>query len=165
MRYDTSLLKADIKDELAKIAMIVAEYKKHETTVAFPSEKVSFYHRGAIGYILHNFYNGCENIFKSIAKYFENDLGPQSWHKNLLKRMRIEVPGFRPRVINEELYLLLDDFRSFRHKFRHTYAFELDWEREQLVARKLSNTAEMFEHQINNFLKHLEQIADVQTDN
>ncbi len=36
-----------------------------------------------------------------------------------------------------DLILLLDDFRSFRHKFRRTYAFELDWERGQVVAKKL----------------------------
>jgi hypothetical protein len=38
--------------------------------------------------------------------------------------MKIEVAGYRPNVIDNELYLLLDDFRAFRHKFRHTYAFE-----------------------------------------
>jgi len=41
--------------------------------------------------------------------------------------MKLEVPGFRPRVIDDSLYRLLDDFRAFRHKFRHSYAFELDW--------------------------------------
>ena len=160
MRYDTSLLKADIQYELQKINLIVAEFNKQASKIDLPGNDVPFYDRGAIGYILHNFYNGCENVFRSIAKYFENDLGPQSWHKDLLKRMKIEIPEFRPRVIDDSLFLLLDDFRSFRHKFRHTYAFELDWEREQLVARKLPRTAEMFTDQINRFLAHLDNIDD-----
>ena len=116
------------------------------------------YDRGAVGYLLHNFYNGCENIFQSIARFFENDLGPAAWHKDLLKRMKIEISGYRPKVINDDLYGLLDDFRAFRHKFRHTYAFELDWEREQIVARKLLRTWAMFEEQVNVFLNQLNEI-------
>jgi len=158
MRYDAGLLKADIQDELDKINLIVVEFNKQASKIDLPGDEVPFYDRGAIGYILHNFYNGCENIFRSIAKFFENDLGPQSWHKDLLKRMKIKIPGFRPAVIDEDLYLLLDDFRSFRHKFRHTYAFELDWEREQLVAKKLPKTAKLFKDQIKRFLNQLDKI-------
>jgi hypothetical protein len=64
---------------------------------------VSDYDRGAIGYLLHNFYNGCENNFRSIVAFFENDLGPGTWHADLLRRMRLEVPGYRPAVIDDEL--------------------------------------------------------------
>ena len=35
-----------------------------------PAEQVPYYDRGAIGYILHSYYNGCENIFNSIARFF-----------------------------------------------------------------------------------------------
>lgn len=160
MKYNISLLKADITDELNKIALIEKEFKKKMNMIQLPPEKVPFYDRGAIGYMLHNFYNGCENIFRSIAKFFENDIDPQTWHRNLLRRMKIEIPQFRPRVIDDKLYLMLDDFRSFRHKFRHTYAFELDWERERLVAEKLLKTAEMFKRQIQDFLKQLDQIEE-----
>ena len=155
MKYNVSLLKADIEDELEKIDMIVAEFNIRKAIVDRDAEEVPFYDRGAIGYMVHNFYNGCENIFKSIAKFFENDLGPQSWHKDLLKRMKIEIPGFRPRVIDDHLYILLDDFRSFRHKFRHLYAFELDWERERIIARKMDKTVKLIKQQINKFLKKL----------
>lgn len=44
------------------------------------------------------------------------------------------------------------------NKFRHTYAFELDWEREQLVAKKLPQTAKMFKDQINEFLSSMDSI-------
>jgi len=74
--------------------------------------------------------------------------------------MKFEVSGFRPKVIDDQLYMLLDDFRSFRHKFRHTYAFELDWEREQLVAKKLPKTARMFKEQIALFLDQLKNIDE-----
>ena len=156
MVYNIELLKADIADELDKIEKIVNEYRAIEPKIDLPPKEVSYYDRGAIGYLLHNFYNGCENMFRSIAMFFENDLGPRTWHKDLLKRMRIEVKGYRPNVIDNELFLLLDDFRAFRHKFRHTYAFELDWEREQLVAKKMIRTKNKLEKQIRHFIKQLD---------
>ena len=156
MAYNIELLKADIADELEKINIVINEFKKIEQKIDLPPGEVSYYDRGAIGYLLHNFYNGCENIFRSIALFFENDLGPRTWHKDLLKRMRIEVQGYRPKVIDNELFNLLDDFRAFRHKFRHTYAFELDWEREQLVAKKMIRTKISLEKQIRLFLNQLD---------
>ena len=158
MKYNMELLKADVLDELEKIDRIVNEYMKAKDRIKLPPEDVSYYDRGAIGYILHNFYNGCENIFRSIAMFFENDLEPQSWHRDLLKRMKIEIHGFRPQVVGEDLYAILDDLRAFRHKFRHSYGFELDWEKECLVAKKLPKAAEMLKAEIHVFLKTLEQI-------
>lgn len=158
MAYNLQLLKADIADELTKIDMVVKEFNDVKRKIELPPEKVPNYDRGGVGYLLHNFYNGCENIFKSIARFFENDLGRSSWHKDLLKRMKMEIPGYRPRVIDDELYTQLDDFRAFRHKFRHTYAFELDWEREQIVARKLLPTSEILKKQINHFLDQIDEI-------
>ena len=158
MAYNIQLLKADIVDELDKISHVVNEFKHVKAKIDLPSDQVPNYDRGAIGYLLHGFYNGCENIFRSIARFFENDLGPTSWHKDLLKRMRMDIPGYRPKVIDNDLYIILDDFRAFRHKFRHAYAFELDWEREQLVARKLLPASEMLKKQLTSFLNHLDDI-------
>ena len=158
MAYNIQLLKADIADELKKIEYVVAEFEKIKKRIDLPPDQVPYYDRGAVGYLLHNFYNGCENIFRSIARFFENDLGPSTWHKDLLKRMKMEISGYRPKVVDDELYRLLDDFRAFRHKFRHTYAFELDWEREQIVARKLLPTSVLFAKQINDFLSQLDEV-------
>lgn len=158
MAYNIQLLKADIADEMDRISHVVSEFDRVKEKIDLPSDQVPNYDRGAVGYLLHGFYNGCENIFRSIARFFENDLGPPSWHKDLLKRMKLAIPGYRPRVIDDELYIILDDFRAFRHKFRHTYAFELDWEKEQIVARKLPSASEMLKKQINDFLEQVDEI-------
>lgn len=71
--------------------------------------------------------------------------------------MKLEVAGFRPRVIDDELHRILDDFRGFRHKFRHSYTYELDWERERLVAQQLPRALEMFRSQIGAFLESLDE--------
>ncbi len=158
MKYDLELLKADVLNELESIKKLETEFFKIEKKLSLPAEKVPYYDRGAIGYLLHSFYNGCENIFNSIARFFENDLGPQSWHRDLLKRIKLEIPGFRPKLIDEELYLLLDDFRAFRHKFRYSYSFELDWERECIVARKFPMTTKKLKTQVIAFLNKMKQV-------
>lgn len=122
-------------------------------------ETLNNYDKAAVGYLLHNFYNGCENIFKTIARFFENQLADGSWHKDLLRRMTLDIEGYRPGVISRELFLLLDDFRSFRHKFRHSYSFELDWVREKIVADKYSKTWKLFRTEIETFLNRLDSIA------
>jgi len=160
MKYNIDLLKADIADELNKLARLEAEFDKIKDKLGLSEQQITYYDRGAIGYLLHNFYNGCENIFQSIARFFENDFGPQTWHKDLLKRMRIEVKGFRPAIIDEKLFVLLDDFRGFRHKFRHSYAFDLDWEREKQLAKKLKKTSTMFQEQISDFMNKLDLARD-----
>ena len=124
MRYNFELLKSDILDEIAKIDKIASAFNEIESKLKLDDDLVTPYDRGAIGYLLHNFYSGCENIFRSIGRFFENDLEPQSWHRDLLKRMKISIEGYRPRVIDDALFILLDDFRAFRHKFRHSYSFE-----------------------------------------
>jgi hypothetical protein len=162
MKYDFELLKADILKELENIKNLESEFSKIEKMLRLPAEKVAHYDRGAVGYMLHSFYNGCENIFNSIARFFENDLGPQSWHKDLLKRMNLDIPGIRPKLIDDELYRLFDDFRAFRHKFRHLYSFQLDWERECIVARKFPVTVKKFKVQIADFLKKMEQANEME---
>jgi hypothetical protein len=66
--------------------------------------------------------------------------------------MRLEIPGHRPAVIDDQLYRLLDDFRGFRHVFRSAYSFELDWERERLVAGRLPRAAALLRQQVSEFL-------------
>jgi len=159
MKYKPELLKADILDEIEKIDRLENEFQKALQSIDITSE-ISYYDRGAIGYLMHNFYNGCENIFRSIARFFENDLGPESWHRDLLKRMKISIKGYRPSVIDNELYLLLDDFRAFRHKFRHSYGFELEWEKESLLVKKFEQTTQLFKSQIKVFIRELDKIDE-----
>ena len=158
MRYGIELLRADVVDELGKIDRIVEAFLDVEQRLDFRAPEIPLYDRGAIGYMLHNFYNGCEAIFISIARFFENDIEPQSWHRDLLKRMRLAVEGYRPAVIDEDLFRELDEFRSFRHKFRHSYAFELDWEKMRPMTAKLVETASMVDRQIRAFLNQLNRI-------
>jgi hypothetical protein len=88
----------------------------------------------AIASVLHSFYNGLENIFLSIAKGIDRDVpaGPQ-WHRDLLVRMTESMPDRAP-VISAATAQRLADYMAFRHFYRHSYSFLLDWpELEKLV--------------------------------
>ena len=158
MQHNLELLKADILSELDKLALINKELEQALGKLNVDDRQIPLYDRAAIGYFLHNFYNGCENIFRSIARFFENDLTPDTWHADLLKRMTLSIPGFRPEVIDEELYLILNEFRGFRHIFRHSYAFELNWERERIVTGKMGKATFTVTRQVKNFLAQLDQL-------
>lgn len=84
------------------------------------------YDHAALGYSIHNLYNAFENYALRIAKCFENHLDPGAWHRELVKRMTMEIPQVRPRVWSPEVARHVDELRRFRHAFRHIYDSGLD---------------------------------------
>jgi hypothetical protein len=153
MKENVELLVADIRDDLKSIDRMKAEY---DTFVAAADwENPSVYDKATIGYYLHNFYNACESIFRTIAAAFENQIDAVTWHWSILKRMKLELPTVRPPAISEELYRILDDFRAFRHVFRNAYSFELDWAKERLVAEKLDGAVAQMRTELERFIAAL----------
>lgn len=148
-----NLLISDIQEDLKKIEKLKQEYDYFIKLIG--EKEPDTYQKAVIGFYLHNFYNACENIFINIAKVFENQVDEASWHKDMLKRMKLAIEDIRPPVISDDLYFLLDDFRSFRHVFRHIYSTELDWEKEKIVADKFEETVKKFKQEINSFIDYL----------
>lgn len=161
MKYNIALLEADIRAELDNLNRLSAEFESIQQLLERPEGEIGFFDKAATGYFLHSFYNGCENIFRLIARFFENDLGPQTWHRNLLKRMKLEIPGYRPRLIDEKTYTMLNEFRAFRHVFRHCYSFHLDWDRERLIARKYPELWPRFAEQVRDFLREASSLHEI----
>ncbi|AEG15368.1 hypothetical protein Desku_1801 [Desulfofundulus kuznetsovii DSM 6115] len=82
----------------------------------------------AMAAYLHHFYTGVESMFERISRQIDG--GPVKagdWHRELLRSMAVELEGLRPGVISRELMEELDEYRRFRHLFRHAYAGELRW--------------------------------------
>ena len=74
--------------------------------------------------LLHNFYNGIENILKRIL--IEKGISiPQgsAWHKELLNLSEQE------NIITPQMKQQLGEFLAFRHFFSHAYALDLYAER------------------------------------
>ena len=90
----------------------------------------------ALGYTLHAVYTAMENYFLRVCKAFENDLPRDSWHREVLDRMQLDIPGVRPALFDRETTRLIDEFRAFRHVFRTLYDDRLDTERLALLQRR-----------------------------
>ena len=73
----------------------------------------------ALAQIVHNLYNGVEDILEDIAKITDNfDPRSESSHSDLVNLMATKT-SLRPAVLSPELYSIMDDFRKFRHVVRH----------------------------------------------
>lgn len=96
----------------------------------------------AVASVLHSFYNGLESIFFSVAKQIDGEVpgGPES-HSMLLKRMML--PGrSRPSLLSQDNGSRLVDYLGFRHFYRHSYTFFLEWEK---VGELVSHLAEVWD--------------------
>jgi len=107
----------------------------------------------ALATVLHSFYNGVENTFKRIALGTDGRL-PRggAWHRELLDSMASRTPT-RATVISQSLHDRLEEYLRFRHRFRHAYSFQLDWEEMCPLARALDETLSSFETQVGAFLE------------
>jgi hypothetical protein len=98
-----------------------------------------------LAYQLHNLYAAYEDLFKEISITFENNIERDAgFHKNLLVRMKIDIPKVRPKVLTELNYEVLTELMGFRHVFRHAYSYSLSVEKmEQLRAKILAHRNEI----------------------
>ena len=124
------LLVAEIKNELAKLEKLVQRLATQAGRV--DDEEIS----ESAALRLHNFYTGCERIFKLIASEVNGVLSHNlDWHKRLLNQVALDVPNIRPAVISPATQTVLEELLNFRHVIRNIYGFELKPERiEELVA-------------------------------
>lgn len=97
------------------------------------------------GKLLHDFYNGIERIFERIAQRLAQGLpvAGSGWHTVLLRSMETPAQGTRPAVIDHGLALRLLDYLRFRHFFRRSYGYELQWQKLRPLVEELEDTLTM----------------------
>jgi uncharacterized protein YutE (UPF0331/DUF86 family) len=111
----------------AVISRDIESIRRLEPLLERLQAQASYSTRSGVAYALHNIYNALENSFDQISRTFENHVvDPTGWHRELMLKMFLDVPGIRPSVLPEAVRVMLNDLRSFRHIFRHGYDFELD---------------------------------------
>jgi hypothetical protein len=113
----------------------------------------------ALGYTIHNIYSAAESYCLLVAKFFENDLDPRTWHRDLIRRMTLDIPGVRPRLLGRELAEALDELRGFRHVFRNLYGAALDPERVRLAQARVVTCVDGFLEAHEAFLVKLAMIS------
>ncbi len=131
------VLKAQIKDELAKLQKLLEEASQ------LGGERQSSIHVRAGSSILHDFYTGLENIFHGIASTVDGQV-PEGmrWHVDLLHQMSLHIEGVRTPVISKETEKILEEYLRFRHLFRKRYGFELEWKDIKRLLKKLPDVYE-----------------------
>ena len=88
-----------------------------------------------VGGLVHDLYTGIEKAFRVVSPDL-NGLSPASdtWHRDLLHSMTLDLPGFRPPVIRASVESRLLELLKFRHLYRNLYAFRLRWDRVRELA-------------------------------
>lgn len=116
-------------------------------------QEPDFIELNAIGSILHSYYNGLESIFKLIYKNFdEKPLSSKLWHSELLQAMFTQTEK-HSQIFSSELFPALKNYLGFRHVFRHSYAYELNWQRLQLLFYEMNENWHSVKKEILNFIE------------
>jgi len=109
-------------------------------------------------WILHNLYSAYEEIFKEISYTFENNIeGRADYHKNLLRRMTLDIPGIRPRLLYEKNYAVLLDLMGFRHVFRHSYDYDISRDKLIAIRTRVLECQTTIDQDLTGFKKFLEE--------
>jgi len=109
----------------------------------------------ALGSVLHSFYNGLESIFLSIAKEVDARVPTGAhWHRDLLSQMAESTHGRGP-VLTPEMVSRLADYLGFRHFYRHSYSFCLEWDELAKLVMSLEDVWEQAREELQVFLQGL----------
>ncbi|HVR98223.1 MAG TPA: hypothetical protein VMW27_16520 [Thermoanaerobaculia bacterium] len=151
MREKWLLLERSVQDDLETIDRLYEALDEPRLDGTEPEET-----RIVAAYRLHNLYTAFENIFRNIAAGFENRLEERSgWHRELLRRMRLDLMPVRPALIDRNAYDALDEMLRFRHLFRAAYGVSFDPSRLQLVLEKALELRRLYRPQIERFLQFI----------
>ena len=107
----------------------------------------------AAAMFLHSFYNGIENILRLIVKVYDDKLpNDNKWHIELLGRAFVSNQN-RKNVFRKEILEKMEEYLKFRHFVRHSYGFQLEWERMEDLIIDINDIWKIIEEDIDNFIK------------
>jgi len=128
-------------------ARIEAEYEAIEKILSalpsLPLDRLSQLELAGAAALLHNFYNGIENVIKQalLAKGISVPDG-LSWHRDLL------IKAMESKIISKSLGEDLKRFLAFRHFFSHAYSLDLVPEKIEPLAADAPKTFEKLQKEI-----------------
>ena len=114
----------------------------------------NFIEISACAMVLHSFYNGIENILVLIFKHYDGKL-PESekWHIELLSKAFLSEEN-RKQIFVIDLQNNLEEYLKFRHFVRHTYGFQLEWERMEDLIKGIDKCWKTAKENLNNFIEN-----------
>lgn len=153
-KAELRVLRAQLNAERMRLREVAKELDALSTSVS--GREPTVVELMAAGGFLHNVYNGLENCMSRLAHGVDESVptGSDS-HRLLLDQLSEAIPMLRPALLDRELALRIDEFRRFRHAFRHMYFFDLDWARLQPLVAATPTVLADFERALDELLSLL----------
>ncbi len=151
-----STLFDEIEFEIGQIEMLLANMKP---LIDYCKVKTPDYiYCSAIASNIHAFYNGIEKIFIRINKNIDDvSFSNSASHSELLDFMSKSTKA-RPAAITEETKNVLADYMRFRHFFRHSYTFNISWEKLSPLILNIEKNWQIVKTEIQAFSKWSKQL-------
>ena len=132
-----------VEAELENIERVVAELPGDDSLPNLSSLELA-----GVATLIHNFYNGIENILKQLVIARGEKLPDgSSWHRDLLN---IATSN---NIISESTAKELRRYLAFRHFFSHGYSFDLDKEHIIPLVMGIQGTLASFKNDVDNVLE------------
>ena len=71
-----------------------------------------------------------------------------------------EGRNIRPSIISKELAEELDEYRRFRHMFRHAYSSELRWPKMEPLANGIDSLTTTLTKNLSEFIRFVDKLSD-----
>jgi len=151
-------LQSEINQEILSLEALLRELETLKPRLA--QKEISNLDLRAAGSILHDFYNGVENIFRRVAEELNGGLpAGEDWHKQLLTDMSLDVKGVRPPLVSEDLKLKLQKYLGFYHIFRNVYGFHLEQEQIKVMVKEFPRILSWLRREIAAFQEYLDKLS------
>jgi len=145
-------LKAKLLFEISQIDKLLNDSKP--LFDLYTLKTPDFIEMSAGAMVLHSFYSGIENILILIFKRYDEQLpNSNKWHMELLDKAFVSDKN-RKQILSNEAQKRLEEYLKFRHFVRHSYGFQLEWERMEDLIDGINNFWETIKKDINNFIKN-----------
>jgi len=113
-----------------------------------------FVEKCGIALILQSFYSGIEKIMLLIIKDKDTVLpNGVKWHKDLLDNALKDTSN-RTHIFRENLSEQLNDYLKFRHLVKHSYGFQLKWEKMKNILFDMVPVWKEIKEDVNIFIKN-----------
>ena len=138
-------LHEQVEAEFENIELTLEQVPDYESLVNLSNLELA-----GVATLIHNFYNGIENILKKLVAGAGTKLpdGP-SWHQDLINI------AISKDIISESSARKLRQYLAFRHFFSHSYSFELDPKRISNLVKDIKSTFECFKDEINTAIDRI----------
>ncbi|TVQ41614.1 MAG: hypothetical protein EA384_00055 [Spirochaetaceae bacterium] len=153
-------LRAELKQDMSYIRLNYTKNREMTDRIglASPGGSENEFEYAALGYTLHNLYSAMESYFVRIARFFENNIEPSAWYRELIDRMTLEIEGVRPALFDIDFSRRVDELMRFRHLFRNLYKTPLKPEKVAIANREAEGIAEAFHNYHQRFDRFLRQL-------